>query len=292
MDSIFGLTGPTIARQGKGQTGLDYQVLGTTVQTLILYLTPGQTVFTESGGIGWMSPNIRMDTNTRGGLGTGFKRILSGGSFFLVEYSCEAGRGVLAFTPSFPGRIMPLHLEDGQRMFVQKKRLLCAENTIEIGIGVQRKLETSFLGGVDFFMQKLTGPGVAFVCLDGDNIIYTLDEDQMLVVDPELIAMYDPSVDLDIEVITGVKNILFSGRKICQVTLQGPGRVFLQSLAVEKLARTMHAHQPKSTSSASGRVHTSSGSRRPSSGNRPSKPPKPEPDKKKPTDDVYHTWNE
>lgn len=272
-DNQFGLPDPVVTKQGTGVTGLEYQILGTTVQSLILRLTPGQTVYTESGNIGWMSSDIVMDTGTRGGIGSVLKRVVSGSSFFLVEYRTQDDEGIVAFTSSFPGRIVPIHLEEGQSMIIQKKRFLCAESSIELDIYLQKTLSTSLLGGIDFIMQKLSGPGVAFICLDGDTLVYTLAQDQILKADPELIAMYDPTVDLDIEMISGFKNILFSGRKMCQLALQGPGRVFLQTMAIGKLAKALTPYLPKpSKETGSGRRLT------------PREQPKQGPGQKKPED--------
>ena len=137
-DNQFGLPDPVVTKQGQGATGLEYQIVGTTVQSLILRLSSGQTVYTESGGIGWMSPNIAMNTGTgEGGIGGVFKRVISGSSIFLVEYSTQDDEGMVAFTSSFPGRIVPIHLEEGQSTIIQKKRFLCAESSIKLDTAQQ-----------------------------------------------------------------------------------------------------------------------------------------------------------
>ena len=271
-DNQFGLPDPVVTKRGTGATGLDYQIVGTTVQTLILRLSPGQAVYTESGKIGWMSPNIVLDTGARGGIGGALKRMISGSSVFMVEYSAQNDEGTVAFTSSFPGRIVPIHLESGQTMIIQKKRFLCAETSIELDIEFQKRLDTSLLGGMNFIMQKLSGSGVAFVCLDGDTLVYTLGHDQVLKVDPELIAMYDPTIHLDTAPLSGLKNILFSGRKIYQITLRGPGRVFLQTMAIEKLAKTLSPYLPKPSGGT--RVRTSQTS--PGQRKRDDRPKKPD----------------
>lgn len=272
-DNQFGLPDPVVTKQGTGATGLEYQIVGTTVQTLILRLSPNQAVYTESGKIGWMSPNIVLDTGARGGIGGALKRMISGSSVFMVEYSAQEDEGTIAFTSSFPGRIVPIHLESGQTMIIQKKRFLCAEASIELDIAFQTRLDTSLLGGMNFIMQKLSGSGVAFVCLDGDTLVYTLAHDQVLKVDPELIAMYDPTISLDTAALSGLKNILFSGRKIYQIMLRGPGRVFLQTMAIEKLAKTLSPYLPKvSASTSASRSRTSPGERK--RDDRPKKPGK------------------
>ncbi len=57
---------PVIA-QGKGVTGMAYKIIGTTLQAAILELDPGETVYSESGGMAWMPVNIDMKTSGRGG---------------------------------------------------------------------------------------------------------------------------------------------------------------------------------------------------------------------------------
>jgi uncharacterized protein (TIGR00266 family) len=273
-DIQMGLPDPVITKEGSGLTGIDYQILGTTVQTLLLRLNKGERVYTESGKIGWMTPNIVMNTGTRGGLGAVFKRVLGGSSVFLVEYGVQEEEGLIAFTSSFPGRIVPVHLHTGQEIVVQKRRFLCAEITIKFDIGLQKSLGPTLLGGMDLIMHSLSGSGVAFVCLDGDVLVYTLEADQVLKVDPELIAMYDPTISLDVEMMSGWKNILFSGRKIYQVTLRGPGRVFLQTMAIDRLARALSPYLPKAAPSSSARPHTTSSERtsRPESPREPQNP--------------------
>ena len=188
---------PNVAMRGKGTTGMEYQIIGTTLQAVILELDPGETVYSESGGMAWMSGNIAMQTSGRGGgLGGMFKRAISGESLFLVEYTSQGGKGIVAFASDFPGKIVPLNLAPGQQMIAQKQAFLCAEKTVAMDIHFRKKLGAGFFGGEGFIMQKLTGPGVAFVCLDGEIMEYTLGPDQVLKVDTGHVAMYEPSVGL------------------------------------------------------------------------------------------------
>jgi uncharacterized protein (TIGR00266 family) len=234
------LPDPTVTARGRGVTGMEYQIVGTTLQAVILELDPGETVYSESGAMSWMSGNIQMATNTRGGgLGGVFKRAFTGESLFLNEFTSAGGKGIIAFASDFPGKIVPVPLLEGQTMIVQKQAFLCAEKTVGLEIHFRKKLGAGFFGGEGFIMQKLTGPGVAFVCLDGEIVEYTLEPGQILKVDTGHVAMYEPTVDFDIEMVKGFRNILLGGEGLFLTTLRGPGRVWLQTMPTSNLAKAV-----------------------------------------------------
>lgn len=244
---------PNVSMRGRGTTGMEFQVIGTTLQAVILELDPGETVYSESGGMAWMSGNILMQTSGRGGgLGGMFKRAVSGESLFLVEYTSQGGKGIVAFASDFPGKIVPVNLAAGQQMIAQKQAFLCAEKTVTLDIHFRKRLGTGFFGGEGFIMQKLTGPGVAFVCLDGEIMEYTLGPDQMLKVDTGHVAMYEPTVSFDVEMMRGFRNILFGGEGLFLATLRGPGRVWLQTMPTMNLAKAIAEYLPKPSNSGSG----------------------------------------
>lgn len=241
---------PAVTGRGRGTTGMEYKIIGTTLQAVILELDPGEMVFSESGGMAWMSGNMAMQTSGRGGgLGGMFKRAISGESLFLVEYSPQGGKGIVAFASDFPGKIVPVHLAAGQQLIAQKEAFLVAEKTVQLDIAFRRKLGAGFFGGEGFIMQRLTGPGVVFVCLDGEIMEYTLAPDQVLKVDTGHVAMYEPSVSFDIEMLRGFRNILFGGEGLFLATLRGPGRVWLQTMPTMNLAKAIAEYLPKPTNS-------------------------------------------
>ncbi len=247
------LPAPEVTARGRGTTGMEYQIIGTTLQAVIMELDPGETVYSESGGMAWMSGNIGMQTTGRGGgLGGMFKRAISGESLFMVEYTSQGGKGLVAFASDFPGKIVPVALGPGQEMIVQKQAFLCAEKTVQLGIHFRKKLGAGFFGGEGFVMQKLTGPGIAFVCLDGEIMEYTLDANQVMKVDTGHVAMYEPTVNFDIEMMRGFKNILFGGEGLFLATLRGPGRIWLQTMPTMNLAKAIAEYLPSSSGSSSG----------------------------------------
>lgn len=234
-----------VALSGKGVTGMEFKIIGTTLQAVILELDPGETVYSESGGMAWMTSNIVMNTSGRGGgLGGALKRAVSGESLFLVEYTSQGSKGFVAFASDFPGKIVPLQLGQGQEMICQKTAFLCAEKTVGLDIHFRKRLGAGFFGGEGFIMQKLTGPGVAFVCLDGEIVEYTLEANQLLKVDTGHVAMYEPSVSFDVEMLKGFSNILFGGEGLFLATLRGPGRIWLQTMPTSNLAKAIMPYMP------------------------------------------------
>ena len=237
-----------LALAGKGVTGMEYKIIGTTLQAVILELDPGETVYSESGGMAWMSSNIHMQTSGRGGgLGGVFKRAVTGESLFLVEYTSQGGKGIISFASDFPGKIIPVNLSQGQSMICQKSAFLCAEKTVGLDIHFRKRLGAGLFGGEGFILQKITGPGVAFVCLDGEIVEYTLEANQALKVDTGHVAMYEPSVSFDVEMVQGLSNIFFGGEGLFLATLRGPGRIWLQTMPTSNLARAIMPHLPKAS---------------------------------------------
>lgn len=247
------LPDPTVATRGRGTTGMEYKIVGTTMQAVIMELDPGETVFSESGSMAWMSGNITMNTSGRGGgLGGMFKRAISGESLFMVEYTSQGDKGIVSFAADFPGKIVPVHLGPGQEMIAQKDAFLCGEKTITTDIHFRRNLGSGMFGGEGFILQKLTGPGVAFVSLDGEIIEYTLEAGQMMKVDTGCVAMFEPTVSYDIEMIKGFKNMLFGGEGLFLSTLRGPGRIWLQTMPMMNLAKAIAPFLPASGSGGGG----------------------------------------
>jgi uncharacterized protein (TIGR00266 family) len=238
-----------VTATGRGNTGMEYKIIGTTLQAVELELDPGETVYSESGGMAWMTGNIEMKTSGRGGgLGGVLKRAVSGESLFLVEYTSMNGKGKVAFASDFPGKIVPLQLGNNQEMICQKTAFLCAEKTVGLDIHFRRRLGAGLFGGEGFILQKLTGPGVAFVCLDGEIVEYTLGSNEILKVDTGHVAMYEPTVSFDIEMVKGFTNIMFGGEGLFLATLRGPGRVWLQTMPTSNLAKAIMPYMPKASS--------------------------------------------
>jgi len=221
-----------------------YSITGTTLQTLDVFLTAGESVFTESGGMAWMKGEVDMSTNTRGGLLKGLARSLAGESLFMTTYTCKGGEALITFTPESPGSILPVELASGQSRICQKDAFMAAQETVSLEIHFRKKLGTGLFGGEGFILQKLTGPGVAWVEIAGEVRVYDLMAGEMMKVDPGHIAMYEPSVSYDITRVKGMKNMLFGGEGLFLATLKGPGKVWLQSLPLSNLASKLMQYMP------------------------------------------------
>ncbi|HIC90159.1 MAG TPA: TIGR00266 family protein [Anaerolineae bacterium] len=224
---------------------MNYQIDGTTLPVVTIQLEPGQRVYSESGGMSWMSGNVEMETHTGGGLGRMVRRALAGESLFIVDFYTRKGTGIVAFASEFPGKIVDLKLEEGQEMIVQKDAFMCAEKSVDLDMHFRKRLGVGFFGGEGFILQKLTGPGVAFLEFDGEIIEYELGRGEVLKVDTGHVAMFEPSVDFDVAMIKGFKNILLGGEGLFLATLRGPGKVWLQTMPMMKLAQKVLQYLPR-----------------------------------------------
>ncbi len=215
---------------------MEYQVRGTVMQSVEVSLQQGESIYTEAGGMAWMSANIGMDTNMQGGMMGAFKRAVSGESLFMTTYTCEGDAGFVTFTLETPGTIVPMELSPGQSMICQRDAFMCAESSVELDMHVNRRLGAGLFGGEGFILQKVTGPGTAFFEITGETVEYSLEAGQSLRVDPGHLALMDPTVDFDITRIKGVTNVLFGGEGLFLANVSGPGKVWLQTMPLPNLA--------------------------------------------------------
>lgn len=213
-----------------------YDIKGDSLPVVICNLNAGETIVSESGAMGWMSDNILMDTNMKGGLFGGIGRAFSGESVFLNTFTCNHGSGLIAFPSSFPGKIVARNLSLGETIICQKGAFLAGEVSVKLETFFRKKLGAGFFGGEGFILQKITGPGLVFLEFDGHVEEYTLDMGQKLKVDTGNVAMFDASVDFNVEMVKGFKNIFFGGEGLFLSTLRGPGKVYLQTMPIQNLA--------------------------------------------------------
>lgn len=226
---------------------MQYEIKGSVMPMLEVRLQQGESIYTESGGMAWMSDGIQMETSGRGGLGKMLGRAMSGESLFLTTYTCRASQASIVFTPEAPGHIVPVPLQAGHTIIAQKDAFMCAEDSVQLEMHFRKRLGAGLFGGEGFILQKLTGPGTAFVEIAGEVRQYQLQPGQVLKVDPGHIAMYEPTVDYDIEMVKGVTNMLFGGEGLFLATLRGPGRVWLQTMPLANLAASIRRYIPSSS---------------------------------------------
>lgn len=222
---------------------IDYKIYGDDMQTVEIELDPGEGVRAEVGTMMYMEDGIEMQTNTGGGLFKGFKRMITGESFFITTFLHNGrGKSHVAFGAPYPGKIIPLQLEKyGGTFICQKDAFLCAARGIEVEVEFTKKLGAGFFGGEGFILQRLEGKGLAFIHAGGTIIRKELQLGQKLRVDTGCIVAFSPNVKYDIKFVGGFKNALFGGEGLFFATLTGPGTVYLQSLPLSRLADRLFA---------------------------------------------------
>ena len=220
-----------------------YEIKGGDFPVVICTLENGETMITEKGSMSWMSPNMQMETHG-GGLGKMFSKAFSGESMFQNHYTARGGEGMIAFCSSFPGQIKAVRIAPGQEMIVQKSSFLASEVGVNLSIHFQKKLGAGFFGGEGFIMQRLSGNGIAFVEIDGDLIEYNLKPGQQIIVDTGNVAGFETSVQMDVQTVSGAKNILFGGEGLFNTVLTGPGRIWLQTMPIYSVAGAIRPYIP------------------------------------------------
>lgn len=221
-----------------------YEIVGEPLPVAICTLDPGETMITERGSMSWMTPNIKMETTTNGGIGKALGRMFSGDSLFLNRYTAQRSEGTIAFASSFPGSIRAFDIGPGNNMIVQKSAFLASESSVELSIHFQKRLGAGFFGGEGFIMQKLSGRGLAFVEIDGHAVEYNLAAGQQMVIDTGYLAAMSESCTMDIQSVPGVKNMLFGGEGIFNTVVTGPGRILLQTMPASNFASSIRPFIP------------------------------------------------
>ena len=169
--------------------------------------------------------------------------------FLLTNYTCRSGEALITFTPEAPGSIIPVSLKANESRICQKDAFMVAQESVALEVHFRRKLGAGIFGGEGFILQKLTGPGMAWVEIAGEVREYELGPGETMQVDPGHLAMYEPSVNYDITRVKGVKNIFFGGEGLFLANLTGPGKVWLQSLPLANLASALSRYIVTSSSS-------------------------------------------
>jgi len=236
---------------------IDYKMHGEEMQCVEIELDPQETVIAESGSFMYMDNGIEMETifgdgsqQTGGFLGKlmgAGKRLLVGESLFMTAFThMGSGKATVTFAAPYAGKIVPMNLSNlGGKIICQKDAFLCAAKGVSVGIEFQRRLGTGLFGGEGFIMEKLEGDGMAFVHAGGYIIERELKAGESFRVDTGCIVAFTGSVDYDIQFVKGIKNAVFGGEGLFFAVLRGPGKVWLQSLPVSRLAgRILSYAQP------------------------------------------------
>ena len=222
---------------------MQYRITGDDLPVVICTLDAGETVITENGSMSWMSPNMKMETTSNGGIGKAFGRLFSGESLFLNRYTAQDGKGEIAFASSFPGSIRAFDVTNGDWV-VQKSGFLASEQSVDLSVFFQKKFGAGFFGGEGFIMQRISGKGIAFIEIDGSAIEYDLAAGESIIVDTGYLAAMTATCSMDIVSTGGVKNALLGGEGLFNTVVKGPGKVILQTMPISKVASTLSCFIP------------------------------------------------
>ncbi|MBQ9442785.1 MAG: AIM24 family protein [Lachnospiraceae bacterium] len=215
---------------------MQYSIEGGSLPVVIITLNQGEGIISEVGGRTWSRGDITTETTSNGGAGKALGRMLTGESLFMSSYTAN-GPAEIAFTSSFPGRIVARELGPGQSVIAQKSAFLCATAGTQLSTYVNKKASTGLVGGEGFLMQKITGPGMAFFEIDGYCKEYDLAPGERIVCDTGVMAIMDETVTMEVQTVKGLKNKLLGGEGLFDTVLVGPGKVSLQTMTVAGIAK-------------------------------------------------------
>lgn len=213
-----------------------YEVKGETLPVVLCYLEGGEKMITEKGSMSWMSPNMKMETTSNGGVGKALGRMFAGEALFQNIYTAQGGEGMIAFASSFPGKIIPYEIAPGKELVVQKSGFLASEMGVTLSVFFQKKIGAGLFGGEGFIMQRLSGQGMVFLEFDGHIVEYDLAPGQQIVVDTGYLAAMDATCSIDIKSVPGVKNMVFGGEGLFNTVITGPGHIWLQTMPISNVA--------------------------------------------------------
>ena len=216
---------------------MQYRVLGDTMPAVeVLFDAAGEGMYTQSGGMAWMTEGVEMSTNTKGGLMKGLGRMFAGESLFMATYRAQRAGAVIAFASTVAGRILPVDVGAGGGLICQKGAFLCAQESVNLDITFTKKFSAGLFGGEGFILQDISGQGMAFLEIDGDMVEKVLAPGEVLKVDTGNVVAFERSVSYEIETVKGLGNIFFGGEGLFLTRLTGPGRVILQTQNLAEFA--------------------------------------------------------
>lgn len=222
---------------------MNYTIVGDTLPALLIQLEAGETILSEAGGRTWSRGPIVSETKAEGGLGKSIGRMFSGESLFMSRYTAQ-GPAEIGFSSSFPGSIVARQLQAGESIVCQKSAFLCATSGVQLAVHFQKKLGAGLAGGEGFIMQRVTGPGIVFLEIDGYCQEYDLMPGEQLVCDTGVLAIMDATCQMDIQMVKGVKNMFFGGEGLFDTVITGPGKVCLQTMTISKFASLVSSFIP------------------------------------------------
>ncbi len=228
-----------------------HTITGDNLQFVHVEINPGELVWGEAGSMVYFSGNVQMQARARGGIMAGLKRVVTGESFFVTEFTAYGGTGVVAFAGRVPGKIAAIELRGGKQWIFQKDAFLAAEAAVTFDIAFQKRLGAILFGGEGLILQRYYGEGTVFIHSPGDIVEYTLAPGQVMKISTGHVAGWEATVQYNIETVGGLKTAFFGGEGLFVTALTGPGKVLLQSMTLSKLASALIPYMPRQTSGGS-----------------------------------------
>ena len=228
---------------------MEYKILYEPFPVVLFELEDNEVVSCQGGAMSWCSPNMEMQTTSNGGIGKVFGRLFTGESLFMNRYVAH-GKGFIAFSSHFVGTIIPVEVRPGRDFIVQKTGFLASYGNVEQTVHFQKKLGTAFLGGEGLVMQRFSGNGIIFVEIDGYCKEYTLAQGERMILNTGYLAAMEDSVDMDVEMVKGAKNIFLGGEGIANTVVTGPGKIYVQTKPIAQLAKSLKPYFPSNVSSS------------------------------------------
>ena len=224
---------------------MKYEIIGDNLQMVKIDLAPHERVFAEAGAMVNMSSSLLMESQLKGGIISGLKRVLTGESLFLTRFSTQDSPGFVSFAGTMPGKIFLTDVAVGKDFIAQKDSFLCCEDGVELDVAFTEKIRAGLFGGEGFILQRITGQGTVFLHCCGDIIEMTLKDGEVVKVQTGLVVGFEDTVGYDIALVGGITTALFGGEGLFVTTLTGPGKVILQSMDIARIAVALIPFLPK-----------------------------------------------
>ena len=229
---------------------MNYEIKYEPFPVLVMNLNNGEEVRCQAGAMSWMTPNMEMQTSTGGGLGKLFGRMFTGENAFINKYTAH-GNGMIAFSSDFVGKILAVEIKPGRDFIVQKSGFLASYGNVEQSVFFQKRFGAAFFGGEGFIMQRFSGTGIVFVEIDGYCEQFELSAGQKLVLSTGYLAAMESTCSMDVQTVKGAMNMLFGSENLFLTTVTGPGKIYIQTKPISKVAAALKPFfpQPPTTSS-------------------------------------------
>mmetsp|Transcript_6999 Transcript_6999/g.12818 ORF Transcript_6999/g.12818 Transcript_6999/m.12818 type:complete len:483 (+) Transcript_6999:73-1521(+) len=213
------------------------KIEGEESQIATVTLKPGQVLRAESGSMIFMTQGVEMEA-TADNVSGAMKRFMTGQNLFVTDFRYTGeSEGTVALGTDFPSKILRLRLEDypNATLICQKSAYLASNPLVEIEMAFTKNFSSGFFGGQGFVLQKLQGQGDVLVKGGGTIVTKELKEGESLRVTSGSLVAFTDTVDYDVQMVKGAKNVIFGGEGLFMTTLKGPGTVWLQGMPPDRM---------------------------------------------------------